>query len=129
MDVTDNVIDTIEIVCNDLELDTDFLGLFGMAYIFASNNEYKVTGAIFADSIPPGTYTDCVMDIKHKTTHTQIPAASVAITLAVDDNRNCLITGYMIGEDSIYYNLNLSWNPPTPIDTVQITFNNAAHGA
>jgi hypothetical protein len=115
-------IDTIDVVCHDLKLDTDFIGLFGMAYIFANNSDYHLTGAIFADSIPPGTYTNCVMDLKHIATQKTIPAASVTITLAVDANRNCVITGHMIGEDNIYYNLHLSWTPPTAIDTVHIAF-------
>lgn len=115
-------IDTINVVCHDLKLDTDFLGLFGMAYIFANNSEYHLTGAIFADSIPPGTYTNCVMDLKHIATQKTIPADSVTITLAVDANRNCVITGTMIGEDNICYNLHLSWTPPTAIDTVHIAF-------
>lgn len=28
--------DTIDVVCYDLQLNTDFIGLFGMAYIFAT---------------------------------------------------------------------------------------------
>ena len=48
-------VDTVDVVCYDLQLNTDFIGLFGMAYIFANNNDYKLTGAIIADSIPPGT--------------------------------------------------------------------------
>lgn len=115
-------IDTIDVVCHDLKLDTDFIGLFGMAYIFANNSEYKLTGAIYADSIPPGTYTNCVMDLKHLETQKKVPAASVTITLAVDANRNCVITGHMIGEDNIYYNLHLSWTPPMATDTVHIAF-------
>ena len=119
-------IDTIDVVCYDLKLNTDFIGLFGMAYIFANNSEYHLTGAIFADSIPPGTYTNCVMDLKHIATQKMIPAASVTITLAVDDNRNCVITGHMIGEDNIYYNLHLSWTPPTAVDTVHIAFDTSS---
>ncbi len=119
-------IDTIDVVCHDLELNTDFIGLFGMAYIFANNNDYNLTGAIFADSIPPGVYTDCVMDLKHIATQKQIPAASVVLTLDVDANRNCVITGTMIGEDNICYNLHLSWTPPTATDTVYISFSNSA---
>lgn len=115
-------IDTIDVVCHDLKLDTDFIGLFGMAYIFANNSEYKLTGAIYADSIPPGTYTNCVMDLKHIETQKKVAAASVTITLAVDANRNCVITGHMIGEDNIYYNLHLSWTPPMATDTVRIAF-------
>ena len=119
-------IDTIDVVCHDLELNTDFLSLFKMAYIFANNDEYELTGAIYADSIPPGTYTNCVMDLKHIATQTQIPAVSVTLTLAIDANRNCVITGQMLGEDNICYNLHLSWTPPTSTDTVKITFNNSA---
>ena len=115
-------IDTIDVVCHDLNLDTDLIGLFGMAYIFANNSEYKLTGAIYADSIPPGTYTNCVMDLKHIETQKKVPAASVTITLAVDANRNCVITGHMIGEDNIYYNLHLSWTPPMATDTMHIAF-------
>ena len=119
-------IDTIDVVCHDLELNTDFLSLFKMAYIFANNDEYELTGAIYADSIPPGTYTNCVMDLKHIATQTQIPAVSVTLTLAVDANRNCVITGQMLGEDNICYNLHLSWTPPTSTDTVKIAFDNSA---
>ena len=118
--------DTIDVVCHDLELNTDFIGIFGMTYIFANNSDYNLTGAIFADSIPPGVYTDCVMDLKHIATQKQIPAASVVLTLDVDANRNCVITGTMIGEDNICYNLHLSWTPPTATDTVQIAFPNSA---
>lgn len=125
--VTAAPIDTIEVVCHDLELNTDFLSIFKMAYIFANNSEYELTGAINnVDSIPPGTYTDCFMDLKHIATQTQIPAVSVTLTLAVDANRNCVITGEMLGEDNICYNLHLSWTPPTSTDTVKIAFDNSA---
>ena len=120
------LVDTIEVVCHDLTLNTDFIPLFGMAYIFANNEDYNLTGAIYADSIPPGTYTNCVMDLKHIATQKKIPAASVTITLAVDANRNCVITGHMIGEDNIRYNLHLSWTPPTATDTVHIAFDNSS---
>ncbi len=119
-------IDTIYVVCHDLELNTDFLSLFKMAYIFANNDEYELTGAIYADSIPPGTYTNCVMDLKHIATQTQIPAVSVTLTLAIDANRNCVITGQMLGEDNICYNLHLSWTPPVSTDTVHIGFDKSA---
>ena len=125
--VTAAPIDTIEVVCHDLELNTDFLSLFKMAYIFANNSEYELTGAINnVDSIPPGTYTDCFMDLKHIATQTQIPAVSVTLTLAVDANRNCVITGEMLGEDNICYNLHLSWTPPISTDTVHIAFEKSA---
>ena len=119
-------VDTIEVVCHDLTINTDFISLFGMAYIFANNEDYNLTGAIFADSIPPGTYTNCVMDLKHIATLKMIPATSVTITLAVDANRNCVITGHMIGEDNICYNLHLSWTPPTATDTVHIAFDKSS---
>jgi len=119
-------IDTVDVVCYDLQLNTDFIGLFGMAYIFANNNDYKLTGAILADSIPPGTYTDCMMDLTHIATGKQIPAASVTIDLSVDKNRNCAITGAMLGEDNILYNLDLSWQTPTTQDTVAIAFDKSS---
>ena len=119
-------IDTIDVVCYDLQLNTDFIGLFGMAYIFANNSDYELTGAILADSIPPGTYTNCMMDPKHLATGKQIPAASVTLNLAVDKNRNCAITGQMLGEDNILYNLDLSWQTPSTKDTVAIAFDNSA---
>ena len=118
--------DTIDVVCHDLKLNTDFIGLFKMAYIFANNNEYELTGAIYADSIPPGTYTNCVMDLIHIATQKKIPAVSVTLTLAVDANRNCVITGEMLGEDNICYNLHLSWTPPVSTDTVYIAFDQSA---
>ena len=121
-----NPIDTIDVVCYDLQLNTDFIGLFGMAYIFANNSDYELTGAILADSIPPGTYTNCMMDLKHLATGKQIPAASVTLNLAVDKNRNCAITGQMLGEDNILYNLDLSWQTPSTKDTVAIAFDNSA---
>ena len=118
--------DTIDVVCYDLQLNTDFIGLFGMAYIFANNSDYKLTGAILADSIPPGTYTDCMMDLVHIATGKQIPAASVTLDLSVDKNRNCAIVGQMLGEDNILYNLDLSWQTPSTKDTVAIAFDNSA---
>lgn len=118
--------DTVDVVCYDLQLNTDFIGLFGMVYIFASNNDYKLTGAILADSIPPGTYTDCMMDLTHIATGKQIPAASVTIDLSVDENRNCAIMGTMLGEDNILYNLDLSWQTPTTQDTVTIAFDKSS---
>ena len=118
--------DTIDVVCYDLQLNTDFIGLFGMAYIFANNSDYELTGAILADSIPPGTYTDCMMDLVHIATGKQIPAASVTLDLSVDKNRNCAIVGQMLGEDNILYNLDLSWQTPSTKDTVAIAFDNSA---
>lgn len=119
-------IDTIDVVCHDLQLNTDYIGLFGMTYIFANNEDYKLTGAIFADSIPPGTYTDCVMDLTYLSTQKKIPARSVVLTLSVDANKNCMITGTMLGEDTILYNLDLSWKEPEPTDTINIIFDHSA---
>lgn len=121
-----NPIDTVDVVCYDLQLNTDFIGLFGMAYIFANNSDYKLTGAILADSIPPGTYTDCMMDLVHIATGKQIPATSVTLNLSVDKNRNCAIAGHMLGEDNVLYNLDLSWKTPSTKDTVAIAFDNSA---
>lgn len=121
-----NPVDTIDVVCYDLQLNTGYIGLFGMAYIYANNSDYELTGAILADSIPPGTYTNCKMDLKHIATGKQIPATSVSINLSVDKNRNCAITGHMVGEDNILYNLDLSWQIPTTIDTVAISFDKSS---
>lgn len=121
-----NPVDTIDVVCYDLQLNTDYLGLFRMAYIFANNSEYKLTGAIYADSIPPGKYTNCVMDLYHLESGVQIPATSVEIVLSVDQNRNCRIDGWMIGEDTILYNLDLSWQIPTTKETVAISFDKSS---
>ena len=118
--------DTIDVVCYDLELNTDFIGLFGMTYIFANNSEYKLTGAIFADSIPPGSYTDCVMDLTHLSSQKKIPAKTVQLTLGRDSKNYCVITGTMLGEDNILYNLDLSWQTPATKDTVLIGFNNTS---
>lgn len=122
-------IDTVDVVCYDLVLNTNYIGLFGMTYIYANNADYKVTGAIVADSIPPGTYTDCLMDLKHLATGTMIPAKSVELTLAVDEKRNCIITGEMIGEDDVLYRLDLSWQAPTAKKHVDISFNNSSRVA
>ena len=119
-------IDTVDVVCYDLQLNTDFIGLFGMAYIFANNSDYKLTGAILADSIPPGTYTNCMMDLVHIATGKQIPATSVTLNLSVDQHRNCAIIGQMLGEDNILYNLDLSWQTPTTKDTVAIAFDKSS---
>ncbi len=119
-------IDTVDIVCYDLQLNTDFIGVWGMTYIFANNSEYKLTGAIFADSIPPGIYTDCVMDLVHIESNTQIPAKSVTLELSVDENKMCAINGTMLGENNVLYNLDLSWTVPTATETVSISFENSA---
>lgn len=124
-----NPIDTVDIVCYDLVLNTDFIDLFGMAYIFANNSEYKLTGAILADSIPPGTYSDCYMDLTHIATNAQIPAKTVCITLDRDANNYCVITGFMVGEDNVLYNLDLSWQTPSIKDTVKLIFNNSSRVA
>ena len=121
-----NPIDTVDVVCYDLQLNTDFIGVWGMTYIYANNSDYKLTGAILADSIPPGTYTDCMMDLVHIATGKQIPATSVTLYLSVDKNRNCAIAGHMLGEDNILYNLDLSWKTPSTKDTVAIAFDNSA---
>ena len=121
-----NPIDTVDVVCYDLQLNTDFIGVWGMTYIYANNSDYKLTGAILADSIPPGTYTDCMMDLVHIATGKQIPATSVTLNLSVDKNRNCAIAGHMLGEDNVLYNLDLSWKTPSTKDTVAIAFDNSA---
>jgi hypothetical protein len=126
-----NPTETIDVVCHDLTLNTDFIGLFGMVYIFANNEEYELTGAIFADSIPPGRYTNCVMDLTHIATNEKIPAQEngVELFLAVDKNRNCAITGTMLGKDNILYNLDLSWHVPGVMDSVAISFENSSEVA
>lgn len=119
--------DTIDVVCRDLTLNPDLLGIFRMAYINANNDEYNLTGAIMeVDSIPPGKYTNCEMDLKHIVTGKKIAAKSVELVLTADKNRNCAIKGTMIGKNNILYNLDLSWTPPTPNKTVSISFDNSA---
>ena len=114
--------DTVDVVCYDLVLNTDFIGLFGMTYIFANNSEYELTGAIFADSIPPGTYTDCVMDLTHIATQKKIPSKNVVLTLGKDEKNYAVIKGEMLGEDDVLYNIDLSWQTPSVKDTVAIAF-------
>jgi hypothetical protein len=121
-----NPIDTVDVICYDLQLNTDFIGLFGMSYIFANNSDYKLTGAIFADSIPPGNYTNCVMDLTHIATSKKIPATTVDINLGRDAKGFAVITGHMLGEDNVLYNLNLSWQTPSAKDTVVIDFDDCA---
>ncbi len=121
-----NPSDTVDIICYDLQLNTDLIGLFGMSYIFANNSDYKLTGAILADSVPPGIYTNCMMDLVHIATGKQIPATSVILNLSVDQHKNCAITGQMIGEDNILYNLDLSWQTPRTKDTVAIAFDTSS---
>ena len=121
-----NPIDTVDVICYDLQLNTDFIGLFGMSYIFANNSDYKLTGAIFADSIPPGNYTNCVMDLTHIATSKKIPATTVDINLGRDAEGFAVITGHMLGEDNVLYNLNLSWQTPSAKDTVVIDFDDCA---
>ena len=121
-----NPIDTVDVICYDLQLNTDFIGLFGMSYIFANNSDYKLTGAIFADSIPPGNYTNCVMDLTHIATSKKIPATTVDINLGRDAKGFAVITGHMLGEDNVLYNLNLSWQTPSTKDTVVVAFDDCA---
>lgn len=121
-----NPIDTVDVICYDLQLNTDFIGLFGMSYIFANNSDYKLTGAIFADSIPPGNYTNCVMDLTNIATNEKIPATTVDINLGRDAEGFAVITGHMLGEDNVLYNLNLSWQTPSAKDTVVIDFDDCA---
>jgi hypothetical protein len=121
-----NPIDTVDVICYDLQLNTDFIGLFGMSYIFANNSDYKLTGAIFADSIPPGNYTNCVMDLTNIATNEKIPATAVDINLGRDAEGFAVITGHMLGEDNVLYNLNLSWQTPSAKDTVVIDFDDCA---
>ena len=121
-----NPIDTVEVICYDLQLNTDFIELFGMSYIFANNSDYKLTGAIFADSIPPGNYTNCVMDLTNIATNEKIPATTVDINLGRDAEGFAVITGHMLGEDNVLYNLNLSWQTPSAKDTVVIDFDDCA---
>ena len=119
-------VDTVDVVCYDLQLNTDFIGLFGMVYIFANNNDYKLTGAIYADSIPPGNYTNCVMDLTHIASNKKIPSTAIDINLGRDAKGFAIITGYMLGEDNVLYNLNLSWQTPTTQDTVAIAFDKSS---
>ena len=119
-------IDTVDVVCYDLQLNTDFIGLFGMSYIFANNNDYKLTGAIYADSIPPGNYTNCVMDLTHIASNKKIPSTAIDINLGRDAKGFAIITGYMLGEDNVLYNLNLSWQTPSTKDTVVVAFDDCA---
>ena len=119
-------VDTVGVVCYDLQLNTDFIGLFGMVYIFANNNDYKLTGAIYADSIPPGNYTNCVMDLTHIASNKKIPSTAIDINLGRDAKGFAIITGYMLGEDNVLYNLNLSWQTPTTQDTVAIAFDKSS---
>ena len=121
--------DTIDVVCYDLKLDVNYISLFHMAYIYANNHEYKLTGAIIADSIPPGIYTNCMMDLKHIATNKKIPATSVCIQLDRDEKGYCVITGTMLGEDNILYNLHLSWQAPSVKDTVAISFHRCSEVA
>jgi hypothetical protein len=120
-------IDTIDVACHDLKLDDTFIGWFGMVYIFANNSEYELTGVIFTDSLTQGTFSgsdQCLVDLKHIATQTPIASVDATLTLSMDENRYCVIKGNMLGEDNIYYNLDLSWTVPAPTDTVAIAFDN-----
>lgn len=121
--------DTIDIVCHNLKLDDTFIGLFNMVYIFADNSEYTLTGVVFTDSIAHGTYSgseQCLVDLKHIATQKAIASTHATLTLSVDENKYCVIHGNMLGDDNIYYNLDLSWTVPDTRDTVKIAFDHSA---
>lgn len=121
-------IDTINIVCYDMTFNViTFTESISMAYIKASNDEYKVTAGIEASSFPPGTYTNNIqIDITHLATRERVPGISTTLVLSVDDNNYCSIIGSMLGENNVLYNLDLSWEAPTANDTVKIEFENSA---
>ena len=45
-----NLVDTIDVVCYDLQLNTDLIGVWGMTYIFANNSGETIVNLV--DSVP-----------------------------------------------------------------------------
>jgi len=122
--------DTVDIECPNLAVDDSWAAFFGVVFVEASNAEWEVLGDIVADAAEEGDYTTAdgglALILTNKNTYDEVSALVANVTLSLDEEEHWVLTGSMLGTDNVVYNLNLSWNVPTPTKTIKVSFETCA---
>lgn len=125
--------DTVDIVCPNLAIDDSWAAFFGVVLVEASNAEWEVLGNIVGYAAEEGDYTTAdgglAISLTNNNTYEEIGAILANVTLSLDEEENWVLTGSMLGTDNVVYNLDLSWNVPTPTKTVKVSFETSSEFA
>jgi len=120
--------DTIDITCPNLTVDDSWAASFEQISIEASNSEYSIFGAWRGYMAEEGTYEgdDAIVYVTDKATDLEYESLMAKLVVSTDENGNWAVEGTALCTDNNLYNLHLSWNVPTPTDTVVIAFDKSS---
>lgn len=119
-----DALDTIEIQCNNLELD-ETLKDFGFIMITGANDDYDIVAMYQASYIEPGTYQNVAVTICDKITWQPVESITATMTLTREtDTWHVHIETYAM--DYNWYSIDMRYIVPEPTRTVKISFESSA---
>lgn len=128
--------DTVEFTCSNLVIDDQFGFTEQTIYFTASNQEYSVWGAFNDTQIKaPATYEGTSSSGRAGVIITELATERTIMyyqtKLTIQPNRKGGYVIYMenLGDDHILYSARMSWDVPTPVDTINIEFAQSAKAA
>lgn len=116
--------DTIRVKCTNLDVDESF-GPYGIMMITGDNDLYDIFAMYPGEYAEEGVYTDVSLSITDKRTWEMQQSISATLTLT-ETNNGWHVNMEAYCSDYYWYSINMVYEVPTPTDTVQIAFDQAA---
>jgi hypothetical protein len=120
-------VDTITIVCPNLQVSDEYASYLGYVMADAYNDEWFVDLQLPNQKAEPGQYNYGVAcSIYVRATEEEIKSHKTKLKLSLDAKNNWVIQGSALGENNVLYLLDLSWTAPEVTKVVKVTFDTSA---
>lgn len=128
----DDPIDTIDIVCPNMRIDDTYAEVYNTMTISASNSQYEIK-IMYHDSIlHPAHYSEAnaVAYITDLNTYDELESLTTQMLLQQDTTSGSYsVSAQVRCTNNIVYRLQLSWQVPSPTDTVLLRFDQTAQAS
>jgi hypothetical protein len=125
-------VDTIDIVCPNMRIDDTYAEVYNTMTISASNSQYELK-IMYNDSIlRPAHYSEAnaVAYITDLATYDELESLTTQMLLQQDTaNGSYSVSAQVRCTNNIVYRLQLSWQVPSPTDTVLLRFDHTAQAS
>ena len=120
-------VDTISIVCPNLQVSDEYASYLGYVMADAYNDVWFVDLQLPNQKAEPGQYNYGVAcSIYLRATDEEIKSHKTKLRLSLDAKNNWVIQGTALGENNVLYLLDLSWTAPEVTRVVKVNFDTSA---
>ena len=120
---------TVDLNCTNVIVNDDLSEYLGVVNFNASNDLYTLAGTWVATEAYEGTFTskdNVTIELLDRVNNQKVRSLDATIQAKLDEQERWTITGSMLGDNNVLYNLNLEYIVPTPTDTVVVRFDHSS---